>query len=286
MSGSGAAANGGAAYDVERELLTGEAVALDLRATSVALRAAGAMIDYTVYIAGTGLLLWLMLETAPTLGVPENLYAALAIVTGVFGLVIAPAAIETATQGKSLGRWALGDRVVRDDGGAIAFRHAFIRSFVGVFELVLTLGGLAVIVAMLNTRAKRLGDLLAGTYSQYERVRRPATATFGVPAALVEWAGTADVARLPDVLSRRIAQFLAQAAGHTASTRQRIAADLARDAAVYVSPVPHADPELFLAAVAVLRREREATALALEQARLAQLQSTLAALPHGFPDRG
>ena len=273
-------------YDVERELLTGEAVALQLRPTSVALRAVGALIDYVAYLTATGLLLWLMLETAPALGVPDNLFTALAITIAVFGLVLVPAIVETATQGKSLGRWALGDRIVRDDGGAVSFRHAFIRSFVGLFELVITLGGLAVLVAMVNARAKRLGDLLAGTYSQYERVAKIRTHTFGVPAQLASWAATADVARLPDTLSRRIAQFLAQASGHSSATRQRLAATLARDAAVYVSPIPDADPELFLAAVAVLRRDREATALGLERARLEQLAPTLSALPHGFPDRG
>src|SRR6476620_2756166 len=97
-------------YDVERELLTGEAVALQLRPTSVALRAVGALIDYVAYLTATGLLLSLMLETAPALGVPDNLFTALAITIAVFGLVLVPAIVETATQGKSLGRWALGDR--------------------------------------------------------------------------------------------------------------------------------------------------------------------------------
>lgn len=277
---------GASDVDVERELLTGEAVALQLRPTSIALRATGAAIDYLVYTAVTGALLWLMLNAAPALGVPENLLTAVAIATGVVGLVILPAVVETASQGKSLGRWIMGDRVVRDDGGAISFRHAFIRSFVGLFELVITLGGAAVLIAMVNARAKRLGDLLAGTYSQYERVARVARRTFGVPTELAEWAATADVARLPDSLSRRVAQFLGQAGGHMPATRQRLADALARDVAVHVSPVPDADPELFLAAVSVLRREREAVALELERARLAQLAPTLAALPHGFPDRG
>lgn len=272
--------------DVDRELLTGEAVALQLRPTSVALRAAGTAIDLLAYGTGTGLLGWLVLETAPTLGVPDNLFAALGIGTAVLGLVVAPAVVETATQGRSLGRWTLGSRIVRDDGGAVAFRHAFIRSFVGLFEVVLTFGGVAVTVAMVNARAKRLGDLIAGTYSQYERVAAAPSNTFGVPTELAEWARTADVGRLPDALSRRIAQFLAQASGHTATTRQRLAATLARDAAAYVSPIPDADPELFLAAVAVLRRQRESTALELERARLEQLAPTLSALPHGFPDRG
>lgn len=278
--------NAASDYDVERELLTGEAVALELRATSVVLRMAGGIIDYLLYAIGTGLLIWLSFSVAAEIGVPEELSTAISIGCVVIGLVLLPAGVETASQGKSLGRLALGDRIVRDDGGAIAFRHAFIRALVGVFEIVFTFGGLAVVVAMLNTRAKRLGDLLAGTYSQYERVGTVSAPVFGVPVELTEWASTADVARMPDALARRIAQFLRQATGHLPATRERIARDLAVEAALYVSPVPGGDPELFLAAVAALRRRREATALQLERARLDELRPTLAALPHGFPDRG
>lgn len=278
--------NAASDYDVERELLTGEAVALELRATSVVLRMAGGIIDYLVYGLATGLLIWLSISVAAEIGVPEELGTAVVIGCVVLGLVLLPAGVETASQGKSLGRLALGDRIVRDDGGAIAFRHAVIRSFVGVFEIVFTFGGLAVVVAMLNARAKRLGDLMAGTYSQYERVGTVSAPVYGVPVELTEWASTADVARMPDALARRIAQFLRQAAGHIPATRERIARDLAVEAALYVSPVPGGDPELFLAAVAALRRGREATALQLERARLDELRPTLAALPHGFPDRG
>lgn len=284
------------AYDSESELLTGEAVALELRPASVIARMAGGIIDYLTYIIATGLLLWLMLSAAGAIGLPEELFAAVSIACVFLGVVLAPAVVEAATQGKSLGRLALGDRIVRDDGGAIAFRHAFIRAFVGFFEIVMTFGGAAVVVALLNPRAKRLGDLLAGTYSQYERVAAENAVVYGVPVQLTEWAATADVARMPDALSRRIAQFLRQASGHTGPTRERLARSLTAEAALYVSPMPNIDvahsspeqlsPELFLAAVAALRREREATGLRLEQARLAELQPTLAALPHGFPDRG
>ena len=283
MSGQAATVS---THDDERELLTGEAVALELRATSVILRMAGGIIDYLVYLVATGLLAWGVFSLAIDAGLDDALYAAVGIAVTVVGLVLLPAVVETASQGKSLGRLALGDRIVRDDGGAISFRHAFIRALVGVFEIFFTGGGLAVVVAMLNSRAKRLGDLLAGTYSQYERVSSVTPPVYGVPVELVEWASTADVARMPDALSRRIAQFLRQASGHTASTRERLARDLSVEAALYVSPVPGGDPELFLAGVAALRRERETTALRLERARLDELQPTLAALPHGFPDRG
>lgn len=273
-------------HDDERELLTGEAVALELRATNVILRAAGAIIDYLVYVVATAGLVWAALVLAAGSGLPEALYPALGIACAFVGLVLVPAVVESATQGKSLGRWALGSRIVRDDGGAIGFRHAFIRSFVGLFEIVFTGGGLAIVVGLLNSRAKRLGDLVAGTYSQYERVPKHEPAEFGVPVELREWAVTADVARIPDSLSRRIAQFLRQADGHTPATRQRLAAALATEAAPFVSPLPSVEPELLLAGVAVLRREREARALQLERARLDDLAPTLGALPHGFPDRG
>ncbi len=275
-----------AAYDDERELLTGEAVALDLRASSIIVRMAGGAIDYLFYAVVTGLLVWLAFSSAASLDIPEALFAAIAITCAVLGLVLLPAVVETVSQGKSLGRLALGDRIVRDDGGAITFRHAFIRALVGFIEIVMTLGGLAVIVAMLNARAKRLGDLIAGTYSQYERVPEPSSTVFGVPVPLLEWATVADVARMPDPLSRRIAQFLRQAPGHTPATRARLAALLASDAAAFVSPMPEGDPELALAGIAALRRNREAIALQLERARLNDLRPTLAALPHGFPDRG
>lgn len=285
MSGAAAHANL-SIHDADRELLTGEAVALELRATSVILRIAGGAIDYIVYVLLTLLLAWLAISTAIDLGAAPELFGAIGIGCAVLGLVLVPAGVETVTQGKSLGRWALGDRIVRDDGGAIAFRHAFIRAFLGLFEIVFTGGGLATVVALLNARAKRLGDLLAGTYSQYERVSTVVTPVYGVPIELLEWATTADAARMPDALARRIAQFLRQASGLTAATRERLAHDLATEVAPYVSPVPTVAPELLLAGVAALRRDREAAALALEQARLAELQPTLAALPHGFPERG
>ena len=61
---------------------------------------------------------------------------------------------------------------------------------------------------------------------------------------------------------------------------------LANEVAVYVSPVPMVHPELFLAAAAAMRREREYTALQLEQQHLARLSPALGGQPHGFPERG
>jgi uncharacterized RDD family membrane protein YckC len=269
----------------DTELMTGEAVGLDLRPTSFVLRGAGALVDVIVYLG-----VWIggvLVVNSPALAgaLDDAAVKAVTIASLVFCIVVLPTAVELLTHGKSLGRLMVGARIVRDDGGAIGFRHAFIRALTGVLELFMSLGGIAALFGLLNGRTKRMGDILAGTYSQYERVQRREPEVFGVPVALVGWSRSADVARMPDGLARRIAQFLRQAGGLTPDTRIRVAAQLANEAARFVSPLPQADPELFLAAVAAVRRERELLALQLTKQRLGSVEPVLTGLPHRFPPR-
>jgi uncharacterized RDD family membrane protein YckC len=266
------------------ELITGEAVALDLRATNFVLRAAGAIIDWLAYI-GLFALILIGSSFAFASVMDDALSAAVTVAALAFCTVVVPTTVETLTQGKSLGKLAVGARIVRDDGGSIGFRHAFIRSLLGVLEIMMTAGGIAAMVSLLNDKSKRLGDLIAGTYSQHERVSKAQPPLFGVPLALAEWAKTADVARMPDGLARRIAQFLRQSAGLTPDTRARLSQELAAEASRYVSPVPKDNAELFLAAVAAVRRDREYLALHLQRQRLDQLEPVLGGLPHRFPER-
>ncbi|GAA4752833.1 RDD family protein [Amnibacterium soli] len=265
-------------------IVTGEAVALDVRPTSWPLRALGALIDW---LCELGLFLALMFGVL-AFGIVSGdgaMSRALLIIDLVLSFVIVPTVLETATRGRSVGRFAIGSRIVRDDGGAIAMRHAFIRALSGVVEIVFTLGGLAAVVGLLNRRSKRVGDLLAGTVSQHERVPRPPSNAIAVPESLTDWAAIADVGRLPDPLARRIAAFLAQAPRMVPASRQRLATALAAEAAPYVAPLVEAPPEELLAAVAAIRRDRELTALMLERERFQDLAATLNATPHGFPDR-
>ena len=276
---------GAQAFDPGDELITGEAVALDLRPAGFVLRAAGAAIDLVTYLVVYLAIVLLVLSPLGSAFLDQATQSAVAIGALVFCIVVVPMTVELLTQGRSLGKLAVGARVVRDDGGSIGFRHAFIRALTGVIEVFLTLGGIAALVGLLNTKAKRLGDFMAGTYSQNERVPKVVPPVFGVPLELLEWSKTADVARMPAGLSRRIAQFLRQSGGHSPTSRSRISRDLANEAARYVSPVPEGSAELFLAAVAALRRDREYAALHLEREHLDRLAPALDGLPHGFPDR-
>jgi uncharacterized RDD family membrane protein YckC len=272
-------------YVGDDELVTGEAVALDLRPASFVLRSAGAAIDFALTVLIAVGLLQLLSIPGLEAAIDEALLAAIGIGLVVMLTIALPTTVETLTNGKSLGKLAIGARIVRDDGGAIGLRHAFVRALTGLLEIFLTLGGFAALVGLLNTRSKRLGDLLAGTYSQNERVRSIVSPTYGVPQQLERWATTADVARMPDRVSRRIAQFLAQAGGLTPDTRTRIARELQAEAAPFVSSVPDAHPEAFLLAIAAIRRERESAALELERQRLLRLQPVLSGRPHRFPER-
>jgi uncharacterized RDD family membrane protein YckC len=267
------------------EVLTGEAVALDVQPLGFFMRALGVLIDM---LLGIAVLVLFALVTSWLIGlglVDDAVFPILAIVVIVLVTVIVPTVVETTTRGRSLGRLAVGGRIVRTDGGAAGFRHAFIRALVGVFELWFTLGSVAALVGAFTPRSQRLGDLIAGTYSERTRTPKLPDPALGVPPALTEWAAVADVGRLPERLSRRLAQFARSATNMEPSARARLAASLAGEAAAHVSPVPAAPPETFLIAVVAVRRERELRALQLETSRADALTAAVSAPPRGFPDR-
>jgi uncharacterized RDD family membrane protein YckC len=141
----------------------GEGVVVDARAASFAVRMLSGLIDaFAIYTVAT-----LLIFAAAAVGTSASERAATValLVTVVFVLVVLPVGVETLTRGYSLGKYALGIRIVRDDGGPIRFRQALVRGLLGVLELWMTAGGLAVVVTFFNSRGKRLGDIMAGTYA-------------------------------------------------------------------------------------------------------------------------
>ncbi len=276
----------GAAAEIRQdEVLTGEAVALDVQAVGFFLRALGALIDA---VASVAVLVAFWTVAGLVTGAGGDLLTmspVLTITTIVIVLVVIPTAVETATRGRSLGKLAVGGRIVRSDGGAIGFRHAFIRALTGVLEIWFTAGAVAGLVGVFTPRAQRLGDLLAGTYSERTRAPRLPAPAGDVPPALAEWARVADVARLPYRVARRAAQFVRGAEGLDPAARSRAAFHLAAEVSAFVSPVPVADPETFVRAVVAVRRDREYRALRGASERVDVLTSTTADAPRGFPVR-
>jgi uncharacterized RDD family membrane protein YckC len=266
--------------DLPSELVTGEAVALDLRPASFASRALAIALDLTIILVVAWSARILVVSLAFALD--DAAGAALLLVTEVMILVGIPVTVETLTRGRSVGKLAAGLRVVRDDGGPVRFRHALIRGLLGILEFYISWGSIPLIVSLLNRRGKRVGDLLAGTYVVRARGGRPLPPPVGMPPELAGWAFQADLGRLPDRLAMAVRQFLARADALHPASRQRLGVDLATQVARYVAPPPPAGvhPERFLAAVMAERRRRDLDRLLREQAaRLDREQRRRAASP-------
>lgn len=269
------------------DVVTGEAVVLDLRPVSFASRALALALDLLVQVALATALSWATVELSG--GLDAAAEGALIVVILVAVVVGVPTTVETLTRGKSLGKWAAGTRVVRDDGGPVRFRHALLRALVGVFEIYLTLGGPALVTSLANRRGKRLGDLVAGTYVVRERTAVLGGSPARMPPHLAGWAATADIGRLPDGLALAVRQYLARLPLLHPSSRQRLGADLAGQVARHVAPAPPAgtSAEDFLSAVLAERRRRELDRLTREQQARARRDAAFARLPFGLdaPDR-
>jgi uncharacterized RDD family membrane protein YckC len=268
--------------DTAEELVVGEAVALDVQPAGIVLRLAAALLD-AVCVLALYVMLMLGLSRVWPSGIDDAWAAALDIGVLVGVLVLVPAAVETVTRGKSVGRYATGTRVVRLDGGAIGLRHAFARALVGLFELWMTVGSVALLVALFGSRPRRLGDLLAGTFVQHERATKHRDPQVLMPAELVSWASVADVSALPQRLENRLGAFFRGAADLRPELRESTARMLAEAVAEYAHPVPAVHPEAFLAGVVVLRRERDLRALRSRAAMLDDAAVRASAPPPGFP---
>ena len=95
----------------------------------------------------------------------------MSIVLIAFTLVIGPAIMETLTMGRTVGKFAMGIRTVRDDAGPISFHHSFVRHLVGVVEIWVLSGVPALVGALVSSKGKRIGDFAAGTYVVRDRYK-------------------------------------------------------------------------------------------------------------------
>ncbi|MEV6480975.1 RDD family protein [Streptomyces sp. NPDC051576] len=240
------------------ELVTGEAVALELRPARLPSRALAVLLDLIVAMAAyTGVTVVLILSTA---SLDDAAQIALSIAAFVLVLVGGPIAVETLSHGRSLGKLAFGLRVVRDDGGPIRFRHALVRGAMGVVEILMTFGVVACIASLVSARGRRLGDVFAGTLVVRERV--PAGQTAFVPPPppwLTGRFAELDLSAVPDGLWLAIRQYLTRMQQLDPQVGWAMAERLATDLMARTgSPAPQGvPPAAYLAAVVQERQARD-----------------------------
>ena len=164
--------------------------------------------------------------SSPDGGDTGAILAAVVAAVGLFVvLVVWPTAWEVATKGRSPGKIALGLRVVTVEGAPIRVRHALVRGLVGLVEIVLTFGIVAVGVALASHRFRRLGDHLAGTVVIRERGAGAAGAQprrFVPHPGWEPWAARLDTTRLGPDDYRLVRSFLLRAGHLPPATRDRL----------------------------------------------------------------
>ncbi|WP_101951554.1 RDD family protein [Mycobacterium sp. 3519A] len=272
----------------QEPVVTGDAVVLDVQIAQLPVRALSALIDLTVVfvIYVIGVMLWATMLSQ----FDDALSAAVLIIFTVLALVGYPLVFETATRGRSLGKMALGLRVVSEDGGPERFRQALFRALAGVIEIWTLVGGPAVICSMLSPKGKRIGDIFAGTVVISERAPKLSPPP-PMPPQLAWWASSLQLSGLGPGQAERARQFLSRAAQLDPAIRDQIAYRIAAEVAAQISPPPPpgVPPQLVLAAVLAERHRRE---LARLQARTAQnaapppVQPTYRPQPAAPPDPG
>lgn len=246
------------------DLVTGEAVALDLPPAGLGARMVSGLIDVVVTtVLLVALVLGLVIAALQTDGALVQVALLAAVIVS---WLVFPTTLETLTRGRSLGKLAMGLRTVRDDAGPISFQHAFVRALIGVVEIYMFFGGPAFFSALLSPRGKRLGDYAAGTYVVRDRVRLTLPRPTQMPPPLAAWAAHADMAALPTGLAIAVRQFLGRAAQIEPQARAALGARLAAAVSEHVAPPPPpgTPPDAYLAAVIAERRDRDARRLARE----------------------
>jgi uncharacterized RDD family membrane protein YckC len=271
------------------EVVTGEAVVLDVPCARFPSRLAALAIDLAVQLS----LLLVLLLVAGAAGVHLNAdsLAAVALTAVVLIIVGYPAMFETLSRGRSLGKMALGLRVVSDDGGPERFRQALVRALAAVVEIWLLTGAPALISSLLSARGKRLGDLFAGTFVIQERLpRRPelAGAFAVVPPPLAGWAAGLELSGLREATAEDAGSFLRRFHELAAAARDELGLRIAAEVASQVTPPPPAGtpPAAFLAAVLAVRRQRELDRLRARSLAAQPGQPPLQQSPPGWPPPG
>lgn len=237
------------------ELVTGDAVVLDVKVAQLPVRVVSAFID--IFVQMIVLYGGIFVVAFSLSQFDAALTGALSIVYSVLALVGYPVIWEMATRGRSLGKMAMGLRVVSDDGGPERLRQAVIRALSAVMEIFMFMGAPAVIASLASTKGKRLGDIFAGTMVISERGPKLPPPPM-MPPQLAQWAQSLQLSGLTSDQADLARQFLNRAGQLAPHTRDQMLYQISTDvlASIAPPPPPGTPPQFMLAAVLAERHRR------------------------------
>ncbi|MHC9010097.1 RDD family protein [Stenotrophomonas rhizophila] len=141
--------------DTYREVITPEGVPLHLPVAGPLPRALAWAIDFVIRV---GSLMMLSIPLAFLGGFGQGLYLGL-----MFLLMWAYTIVQEACWGRTLGKRAMGLRVVASDGGPIGWMSAITRNLLRTVDMLPFGYALGLLSSLVDTHGRRLGDLVAGT---------------------------------------------------------------------------------------------------------------------------
>jgi uncharacterized RDD family membrane protein YckC len=239
-------------------IVTPEAVLLEFAVAGLGSRSLAFLIDLGIRAA----LLWLVFlgTAAGGIVVDDTVLVVISIAAVFAALLVYPALTETVWNGRTPGKMAMGLRVVTIEGAPVRFRHAAIRSALGIVDFLLGAGTLAILSALATRQSQRLGDLAAGTIVIRERQVRTDSrpVAFSPPPGWEAYTSALDVSRLRGDAYVLVRAFLLRVHELEPAARRERAASLAERvaAAIDVPLHPGTDPEAFLVAVAAAHQAR------------------------------
>lgn len=148
-----------------RLLVTPEGVVLDIETAGLASRVLARALDLVIVVTAAYVVLFAAAMASPSLWV----LVIVVVIVLFLGVFVYPAVLEALWDGRTVGKAAVGLRVLADDGGPVRFRHTAIRSMLGIVDLLVTSGFAGIVAILLSARGQRMGDLAAGTIVVRER---------------------------------------------------------------------------------------------------------------------
>ncbi|MFI6918702.1 RDD family protein [Nonomuraea spiralis] len=239
------------------EVVTGDAVVVEVRVAQMPSRAVAIVIDMAVQVIV--LIGAYMLLGAFAVVTDDAMFGAVMIVLLVLVMIGYPVLFETLTRGRSLGKLALGLRVVADDGSPERFRQALFRGLAGLVEFWMFSGAPALISSLVSQQGKRLGDIFAGTIVISDRAPRESGQVILMPPPLANWAATLELSQLPDEVAQAARQYLMRWHDLAPQVQHEMGMRIAAQTAAFVSPAAPSGvpPHAYLSAVLAERRRRE-----------------------------
>jgi uncharacterized RDD family membrane protein YckC len=269
------------------EVVTGEAVVLDVPVAHFPSRMAAVLLDMVVQLS----VLAVVLIVALVLVSPGDAAVAAGISVTAYAVVVVgySTVFETLSRGQTLGKLAFGLRVVSDDGSPERFRQALVRGLTGMIEIWSIVGApIGLFTSIVSAKGKRLGDMFAGTYVIQERSPRRAQLApiFAVvPPPLLGWAQVAQASGLSEQTAEAAGSYLRRYYELTEPARADLGQRLASAVLSQVSPPPPpgTPPAAYLTAVLAIRRDREHARLASGQRLVQEASRPDEGTPAGAP---